>query len=334
MKNHQPSDWSITSEFEDFLGTPFQTRKIIPNAAYPSEVCHLIRYPKNTATKAILYVHGYTDYFFQTDFAATISQLNYHFYAIDLKGYGRSIQSSGPPNSCDRIKDYFYDLYAALSVMKKDNIQEVVLLGHSTGGLITSYFLDWLESNPKKELPKITGHILNSPFLTLPFPPHRLNWMTRLIKGLTTCFPFYRTHSYKDKLYAKTIHQRFEGEWNYRLDWKPSHGFYMSYRWLKEILAAQEVLSSCRIHTPTLLCRSSKSTYNAKEVRSMRVGDGVLDVESMQEAANKIFSCLATDVIENGFHDLALSSEPARQAYQQAIKDWLFTLDNLSKRPH
>ncbi len=42
--------------------------------------------PQNTQ-KAVLYIHGFIDYFFQTEMAEQFNQHGYDFYALDLRKY-------------------------------------------------------------------------------------------------------------------------------------------------------------------------------------------------------------------------------------------------------
>ena len=62
------------------------------------------------------------------------------FYATDLRKYGRSIlpETKIPGTG---YKEYFADIDSALSVMREDGIEEVILMGHSTGGLTTSVYM-------------------------------------------------------------------------------------------------------------------------------------------------------------------------------------------------
>ena len=48
--------------------------------------------------RAVLYVHGFADYFFQTDFAQWWLDRGYDFYALDLRKYGRSLLQHQTPN--------------------------------------------------------------------------------------------------------------------------------------------------------------------------------------------------------------------------------------------
>lgn len=325
--------WKQVNKREDLLGADFIARTFSfpgPKNQIHTTLTNHVGRPRTT--KAILYVHGYTDYFFQTGLAEHFIKLGYRFYAIDLQGYGRSIRPSTPPNWCDSIEQYSQDLDIALATMKQDGVKKVVMLAHSTGGLVVSNYLaqpDALskrESHYNKAFPDVVGVILNSPFLALPFPPALLDRISWLIRSIVSVLPFAYIRAKKITLYAKTLHIKFGGEWDYRLDWKPAEGFNLSFHWLKEIISAQQTLANHKIDLPTLLCRSKISTIGKKTVEETQQGDSVLNVDSMHAAAEKTFTNLEKAIIPEGFHDLYLSHEPARKAYLSAVTNWLKAL--------
>lgn len=317
----------------DFLGADYLARTL----SLPSgNVCTLVSYhPEAHAVenKAILYIHGYTDYFFQTGLAEYCHALGYRFYAVDLQGYGRSIRPNRPPTSCNSMLDYHEDLAAAMQVMLADGITECVPLGHSTGGLIiTSYLRLYQEqhvgvsASETKRL-VIKGIILNSPFLSLPLSPQQENILLPVYRLLVRLGAFISISSNKVNCYSRSLHSSLSGEWSYRLDWKPACGFPLSLAWLKQILQEQDLCLQANIDIPTLCCRSDKSTYLATKVEDRRQGDGVLNVENMERKAQQIYRNLSVSIIAQGFHDLYLSPASIRQQYLESIKIWLTQLD-------
>lgn len=330
--------WKQINDHEDLLGASYRARTFSFQGAKRETHTTLINHlGAQHATHAILYIHGYTDYFFQTDLAEHFITQGHRFYALDLQGYGRSIRPNTPPNWCDSIEQYGQDLDIALATMKADGVDKVTLLAHSTGGLITAtYLAQPYRSEERAQIyqtafPEVCGVILNSPFLALPFSPKTLQWISCPIYALVTLFPFASLHTKKATLYSKTLHTVFGGEWDYRLDWKPAAGYPLSFHWLKQIVLAQRKLSTKRIEIPTLLCHSEFSTVDKKTVSDMQRGDGVLNVKSMQEAAAKAFGQLSTASIPNGFHDLFLSQLPARETYLASIDHWLNRQTNTQK---
>src|SRR5256885_15553021 len=98
-------------------------------------VATLVRLPVPNAPRgAVLYVHGFSEYFFQRHMAERFAAEGYAFYALDLRKYGRSLRPHQHPNFCKSVSEYYADLDAALDVIGG----ELLLAGHSTGGLIAS----------------------------------------------------------------------------------------------------------------------------------------------------------------------------------------------------
>ena len=60
--------------------------------------------------RAVLHVHGFADYFFQTEYAEWWNARGYDFYALDLRKYGRSILAHQTPNYVTDLRDYFPEL--------------------------------------------------------------------------------------------------------------------------------------------------------------------------------------------------------------------------------
>ncbi|MFD1382143.1 alpha/beta hydrolase [Rhodanobacter aciditrophus] len=319
--------WQLEHSRDDHLGPLFVAHTYRFKGPATSVVTTLIEHLKNPDShQAILYLHGYTDYFFQHDLAEHVAAQGKRFFALDLQGYGRSIRPNTPPNWCESMEQYHDDITIALAEMANKGVSEVVIMAHSTGGLIASSFLaKEFDMTQERNLPfpAIKGLILNSPFLALPFPPKvlkRLSWPIWLAVSL---LPFHSLRAQKISTYAKTLHRSFAGEWDYRLDWKPAQGFPLSFHWLKQIILAQRNLHKQQIETPTLLCHSACSTLKSEDLDYTRQGDGVLDVESMKQAAQSTFANLQLRSIKGGFHDLFLSPKNVRDDYLEQLDHWL-----------
>src|SRR3954462_5161891 len=96
-------------------------------------VATLVRLPVANAPRgAVLYVHGFNDYFFQRHMAQRFALEGYAFYALDLRKHGRSLRPHQHPNFCKSVSEYHADLTAALSEIGAP----VLLAGHSMGGLV------------------------------------------------------------------------------------------------------------------------------------------------------------------------------------------------------
>src|SRR4051812_648628 len=109
--------------------------------------------------RAVLYVHGFIDYFFQAHMAERFEAEGWSFYALDLRKHGRSLQPSQHPCFCKRIEEYFPDITRALEVIRASTDGPVMVAGHSTGGLIAALYADSGERRTE-----ISALWLNSPF--------------------------------------------------------------------------------------------------------------------------------------------------------------------------
>ena len=58
-------------------------------------------------------MHGFADYFFQTEYAEWWTERGYDFYALDLRKYGRSLRPHQTPNYVTDLRDYFPEIDAA-----------------------------------------------------------------------------------------------------------------------------------------------------------------------------------------------------------------------------
>lgn len=114
------------------------------------------------STQAVLYVHGYCDYFFQTELAAFYNAQGFNFYAVDLRKYGRSWLAGQRFNFCLDMAGYCADLDAAVARIRgRDGNTQLLLNGHSTGGLLAALY-----AHDRKDSNTVNGLFLNSPFST------------------------------------------------------------------------------------------------------------------------------------------------------------------------
>src|SRR5207302_11412855 len=124
--------------------------------------------------RAVLYLHGYVDYFFQTHVADFFVDRGVHFYALDLRKYGRSLLPHQTPNFVRDISEYFPELDQAVRIIHEENGHERLLVNaHSTGGLITAL---WAHRVRAEGL--VDAIFLNSPFFQFNVP-----WLTRQTVG-------------------------------------------------------------------------------------------------------------------------------------------------------
>ena len=77
---------------------------------------------------AILYIHGFIDYFFQKHVALRFNGAGHNFYALDLRKYGRSLNAAKHPNICLAFEEYFPEITEALQIIVNEGHTSVVLM--------------------------------------------------------------------------------------------------------------------------------------------------------------------------------------------------------------
>ncbi|MFZ0142592.1 MAG: alpha/beta hydrolase, partial [Aeromicrobium sp.] len=142
---------------------------------------------------AVLYVHGFTDYFFQTELADFYTERGFTFFALDLRKCGRSRRPGQTPHYVSDLR--YYDdaeLSRALAAVRHETGDAPVLLsGHSTGGLVLSLWLDRLNAGEGGSRGAgISGLVLNSPFIDLPGKPSMRSWGTQWARVMAKIRPF------------------------------------------------------------------------------------------------------------------------------------------------
>ncbi|WP_434612154.1 hypothetical protein [Arthrobacter sp. A5] len=69
---------------------------------------------------SLLFLHGWSDYFFNTDLARFFSGLGIAFYALDMHNHGRSLRSGDLGGFVSDLRDYDPELRLALSAVAAD----------------------------------------------------------------------------------------------------------------------------------------------------------------------------------------------------------------------
>ncbi len=275
----------------------------------------IFRNSNSQTKKAILYVHGYIDYFFQTELTDHFNEWGYNFYAVDLRKYGRSLMPHHHPNYISDIKIYFEEIDLAIEQIKADGNTNISLMGHSTGGLITSLYTHYTNN-------KIDKLILNSPFFDLNVSP-LIKVFTPIVAFLGSIFPYGKTSGLSE-LYPASIHKDYKGEWNFNIDWKPPSNFPTYLGWIRAISIAQtELQAGLKIKCPVLVMFSDKSYKGKSWDDIIFTSDAVLDVKHIKKYADNIGKDITKIEIKNGIHDLVLSQKDVRDNVYKQMKIWV-----------
>ena len=254
-------------------------------------VATLVRLPVRSAPRgAVLYVHGFIDYFFQRHLAERFAAEGYAFYALDLRKHGRSLLPHQHPCFCKDVAEYHDDLTRALAEIDAP----VLLAGHSTGGLLCSLY--------KREgmlRDQVRALWLNSPFFEFNADAFRLLTL-KLARTLGKFFPFLSNPRAVQPAYVRSLHCNWQGEWEFDLTLKPLLGFPAYFGWLRANFAAQaKVQAGLALDIPVLSMHSDEA-------------DIVLDWKQVARWSRTLGKNVAVLQLPGGLHDLVLSRREIR----------------------
>lgn len=308
----------------DILGAPFQQRTLeVGQDAAGAVVATLVRSRPRLAALLplsdvdVLYVHGWSDYFFQTELARFWNRLGARFYAVDLRGYGRSLRAGQVPGYVTSLDDYDADIAAALEAMSTGGrTRRLVLMGHSTGGLTLSL---WAARHPARA----AALVLNSPWLEL---------QTGAI-GRQAIAPIVQMRARLDPLGAQPVvdlgfYTRAQREVGSLPDspdgWRPERGFPTHPGWLAAVMAGHtRVAGGLDIDCPTFVLLSRGFTSPTQWSEKMTSTDSVLVVDDIARAATRLGPRVSVQRIDGAIHDVFLSADSARAHAYAALRDWL-----------
>ena len=291
----------------DILGSDYRRRTLdLGRDDEGPVVATLISRPARRPTgRAVLYLHGYVDYFFQTHVADFFVERGIDFYALDLRKYGRSLLPHQTPNFVRDLREYYPELDEAVRVIRStDGHDRLLLNAHSTGGLIAALWAHRVRAEGV-----VDALFLNSPFFQFNVP-----WLTRHSVGPLGV----------SLAYGHSIHADHHGEWQYELAWKPLNGFPVRVAWLAAIRRAHARLhAGLDIPVPVLVPCSARSYRRATWTEAAMTADAVLDVEHIAGYASRLGRHVTIARIDGGLHDLTLSAAPVRQRVFAELDRWL-----------
>ena len=269
-------------------------------------VATLVRLPVPDAPRgAVLYVHGFIDYFFQRHLAERFAAEGYAFYALDLRKHGRSLLPHQHPCFCKDVSEYCGDITRALAEIDTD----VLLAGHSTGGLICSLYAHEGELRDR-----VRALWLNSPFF---------DWRgggavqrkLRIASFLGRFFPFANDPKVVLPAYVRSLHKNWDGEWDFDLALKPLMGFPACFGWVKAIFEAHaKIHAGPGLGIPVLSMHSDEA-------------DIVLDWRQVARWSRTLGTNVSVLQFPGGLHDLVLSRAEIRDSVFGQLSAWMSRLE-------
>lgn len=277
------------------------------------------------APRAVLYLHGWADYFLQTELAEYLGASGFHFYALDLRKFGRSLRSWQTPGYTTDLAVYDEDIEAALAVIQRDVAERtdsdveptVHVLAHSLGGLIASL---WADRHPGR----IGTLSLNAPWLELQG--------SSLVRSLATHIvePFVRTDPKRPfrfpemPAYWDSVCSEAHGEWKLHPDWRPRASFPIRAGWSKAVLAGHAAVEhKLNIDAPVLVLLSGRTRIQTEWSAELMRVDAVIDVEQTARRALGLGRRTAVFRYPGALHDVFLSRRTIRQQAYRDLAIWL-----------
>lgn len=271
----------------------------------------------SSSSKAVLYIHGFGDYFFHLHLASFYHQLGFNFYALDLRRAGRSLKDNMRNNYTSDLTEYFQEIDSAVARIQLNN-DYLVINAHSQGGLIASLY-----ANDKGEQDLVDAYILNSPFFDL-----KTNFILSIAEAYFNLIGKYNpTHPLPigpEGLYTKSLHKDYYGEWEFNTTWKPIEGVPLYAGWVRAVRKGHQMVEDgLHIDKPILVLHSDQTIQASTYTPEILESETVLDVEDIKRGATQLGNQVTVVEIPGALHDVVLSKESVRNQAFKEMENWL-----------
>ncbi|WP_461171466.1 alpha/beta hydrolase [Arthrobacter sp. Z1-9] len=311
----------------DILGEEFESHAF--TAAGPDGVertATLVRFrpvvaavlPSPGNRRAVLFLHGWSDYFFNVDLARFWSSAGYDFFALDMHNHGRSLRPESPGGYVSDLADYDAEIDMACRLISQEGVtRPLTLMGHSTGGLVAAL---WASRHPGAA----SRLILNSPWLEM----HGSSLVRRAASSMVGPVARFRPEAVlrlpERGFYWRTISSSADGEWTLDDRYRPPMAFPVRAGWLSAVLAGHtKVARGLNIEVPILVLLSRGSANGLFWSEEMRRTDAVLDVNVIAARALTLGRTVTVERIDGALHDVFLSPAAVRADAYARLSRWL-----------
>lgn len=272
----------------------------------------------------VLYIHGWSDYFFNKRFARFWTSRGARFFALDLRKYGRSLREGQTAGYIVDLAQYDEDIAAALAEMGHSpegrvSDRRLVLVGHSTGGLTLSL---WADRHPDAA----DALILNSPWLELQLAGFAREAIAPLL-GLQARWNPHEIGPQLDAGFYSRAQKEVEDPADpieINLAWRPAQTMPVAAGWLKAVVDGhRRVAEGLSIQVPVCVLLSARTAVPARWSEELTSADTVLVVDEIARAALKIGSTVTIERIDGALHDVFLSRHEAREDAYARLGRWV-----------
>lgn len=279
--------------------------------------------------RAVLFLHGWSDYFFNEELAEFWTGQGFAFFALDMHNHGRSLHAGTHGGYVADLDDYDAEITAAIGIIASlhpgtGDPPTVALMGHSTGGLIAAL---WASRHPGL----VSQLILDSPWLEMHGSPAVRRAARTMVEPLARFWPEAVIRLPERGFYWRSVSSAAEGEWTLDDNYRPPRAFPVRAGWLSAVLSGQSrVARGLNIDVPILVLISGASATGMFWKESMRRTDAVLDVNTIALRALSLGRTVTLERIDGALHDVFLSAPRVRADAYARLARWLraYVLDD------
>ena len=272
-----------------------------------NETVFKVKFKKGENKKdCIIWLPGRNDYFYHYHISEMLDK--YDIYILIYR-------------NCHEMKvdisDYFFDIKDVIDEInvlythfKINSYENVVLYGHSTGGLIATIYQN-------ETVNKISKVVLNSPFYKYKLGTFDYYWFNYFMYYIIPIIPEFdlNKNTFKDNLYVNMLSEKFNIDTLY----KKKYNVPVVSSWFRNITRYHSHITSNKVKLkyPTLMLYSDHSTNSKGSYK----GDEVLDIKLNLDQVEHLGKCNLY-LIKDACHDV-LSSY-----YKYALDEAILRLTN------
>lgn len=269
----------------------------------------------------VLYIHGWSDYFFQRRLARFWTDRGARFFALDLRKYGRSLRPNQTAGYVEHLEDYDAEIEASLQIMRDSAVGErrILLMGHSTGGLVFSL---WSARNPGVA----DALVLNSPWLEFQLSARIRQLIAPFVDLRARLQPMKEAPQLDAGFYSRAVREAADPDdpMDIDLDWRPERSHAVTPGWLRAVLTGHaEVGAGLMVDTPVCVLLSARSEAPLRWSENLTRVDTVLDVDEVARASLKLGPSVTVERIDGALHDIFLSRKGARDEAYARLERWV-----------
>lgn len=276
-----------------------------------------------TVRGTVLYVHGFSDYFFQREMADFLAERGFAFYALDLRKCGRSRRPGQTGHYVSDLSLYDAELDEAVRLVAEENPgTRTLLVAHSTGGLILPLWLD-RRNRQRGGNDDVSGLVLNSPWFDLQGSAVLRGPVTQALRMGAKARPF-AVLKLPPSQYGHSLHREHHGIWDFDVALKPLEGCPVTIGWLNAVRRGHARLHrGLEVGVPSLVLRSDTTYFSSRYSERIDTADAVLDVRQIARWAGCLGGRTSVVPVPQARHDVFLSlDEPRKRAYAE-LDAWL-----------